>query len=66
MEIAVQNLKAFSEGSVGWIMDRVMVKLPNGSDFPVRQTRIFHKENDIWKMVHLHVSNPVPNETTGE
>jgi len=66
MEIAVQNLKAYSEGSVGWTMDRVTVKLPNGVDIPVRHTRIFHRENGAWKMVHLHVSIAVPNEKIGE
>ncbi len=65
MDIAVQNLKAYSEGSVGWTMDRVTVKLPNGAELPVRHTRIFHKENGAWKMVHLHVSIAVPNESIG-
>jgi len=65
-EITVQNLKAYSEGTVGWTMDRVTVKLPNGKDLPVRHARIFHKEDGAWKMVHLHVSIAVPNETIGE
>lgn len=66
MEITVQNLEAYSEGSVGWTMDRVTVKLPNGVEVPVRHTRIFHRENGAWKMVHLHVSIAVPNEKIGE
>ena len=66
MDITVQNLKAYSEGTVGWTMDRVMVKLPNDVELPVRHTRIFHKENGAWKMVHLHVSIAVPNEKIGE
>lgn len=64
-EITVQNIKAVFEGSVGWTMDRVSVKLPNGIELPVRHTRIFHKENDAWKMVHLHVSVAVSNESIG-
>ncbi len=64
-EITVHNIKALSEGSVGWTMDRVSVKLPNGVEVPVRHTRIFHKEDGAWKMVHLHVSIPVPNEEIG-
>jgi hypothetical protein len=63
MDITVQNLKAYSEGGVGWTMDRVKVKLPNGAELPVRHTRIFHKEDGGWKMVHLHVSIAVPNES---
>ena len=62
MEITVQNLKACSEGGVGWTMDRVSVRLPNGVEIPVRHTRIFHKEDGTWKMVHLHVSVAVPDE----
>jgi hypothetical protein len=65
VDIAVQNLKAYSEGNVGWTMDRVIVKLPNGNELAVRHTRIFHKENAAWKMVHLHVSVAVPNESLG-
>ena len=66
MDITVQNLKAYCEGTVGWTMDRVTVKLPNGVELPVRHTRIFHKENGAWKMVHLRVSIPVPNDKLGE
>jgi hypothetical protein len=65
VDITVQNLKAYSEGKVGWTMDRVTVKLPNGNEQVVRHTRIFHKENVAWKMVHLHVSIAVPNESLG-
>ncbi|NIO70052.1 MAG: hypothetical protein GTN71_13750 [Anaerolineae bacterium] len=65
VEIAVRNLQDCSEGSVGWTMDQVTVKLPNGAELPVRHTRIFHKENGAWKMVHLHVSIAVPNESIG-
>jgi len=63
LEIEVKNLVAYCEGSVGWTADRVTVKLPNGHELPVRHTRIFHRENDAWKLVHLHVSIAVPNES---
>lgn len=65
-EITVQNIRAMSEGTVGWTMDRVTVKLPNGVEVPLRHTRIFHKEDGIWKMVHLHASLPVSNDSLGE
>jgi SnoaL-like domain len=58
LEIDVQDIYGFYEGSVGWTMDRVLVKLPNETELPIRHTRIFHKEDDMWKMVHLHVSIP--------
>lgn len=66
LEITVRNIKAFSEGSVGWTMDRVTVRLPNGKEVPIRHTRIFHKEDGKWKMVHLHVSIAIPNDRIGE
>jgi hypothetical protein len=66
LEITVQNIVACSEGKVGWTMDRVRVRMPNGVEIPTRHTRIFHKEDGMWKMVHLHVSIPVPNEKIGE
>jgi len=65
LEITVQNLRAYSEGSVGWTMDRVTVKLPNGAEIPIRHTRIFHREDGVWKLVHLHVSIAVPNDSFG-
>ena len=63
MEITVQNIEAYSEGTVGWTMDRVRVRMPNGVEIPIRHTRIFHKEDGVWKMVHLHVSVAVPDES---
>jgi methylaspartate ammonia-lyase len=66
MEIKVQNIAACSEGTVGWTMDRVAVMLPNGAEIPVRHTRIFHREDGVWKLVHLHVSVAVPNDRLGE
>jgi ketosteroid isomerase-like protein len=65
-EITVQNIKAMCEGSVGWTMDRVTVKFPNGVEVPIRHTRIFHKEDGGWRMVHLHASIPVPNDEIGK
>jgi SnoaL-like domain len=65
-DITVHNLKALSEGSVGWTMDRITVKLHDGVEVPVRHTRVFHKEDGVWKMVHLHASIAVPNENIGK
>jgi hypothetical protein len=63
VDIEVKNLASYYEGSVGWTADRVTLKLPSGVELPVRHTRIFHKENGAWKLVHLHVSVAVPNES---
>lgn len=55
-------LEAWSEGAVGWAVDRIFVKLANGVELPFRHTRIFQKENGTWKIVHTHVSTPIPDE----
>ncbi len=65
LELQVDYLKAYCEGSVGWTIDRVRLKLPDGRDLPIRHTRIFHKEDGGWKVVHNHISIPVPNEKIG-
>jgi hypothetical protein len=59
--IKVNDLKAYSEGMVGWVVDRVAITLPNGAQIPLRHTYILHKENNKWKIVHAHYSIGVPN-----
>ncbi len=66
LDIEVQNLDAYCEGSVGWTADRVTVRLPNGVGIPVRHTRVFHQKEGAWKMVHLHTSIAVPNDSIGK
>ncbi len=61
LNITVDTLRAYCEGSVGWTADQVRLKLPNGVEIPIRHTRVFHKENGEWKVVHLHVSVAVPD-----
>jgi hypothetical protein len=65
LDVKVDVIKAYCEGNVGWTMDRVTVKLPNGVELPIRHTRIFQKENGEWKIVHNHISIAVPNESVG-
>lgn len=43
-EITTSVLKAYCEGTVGWAMDHVTVKLPTGIEVPVRHTYIFQRE----------------------
>jgi hypothetical protein len=66
LDVEVEEIRAFCEGSVGWTMDRVKVKLPNGIELPLRHTRIFHKEQAGWKIVHNHISIVIPNEKLEE
>lgn len=64
LNVEVHTMKAYSEGSVGWTVDQVRVILPDGDELPIRHTRIFHREDGTWKMVHLHVSMGVAEEKT--
>ncbi len=65
LEIKVDDLKAYCEGTFGWAVDRVTAKLPNGLEVPVRHTYVFHIENGAWKIVHSHISVGVPDESLG-
>ena len=62
LEVTVEVLHAFREGNIGWTMDRVRLKLPDGGELPIRHTRIFEREAEGWKIVHNHTSIPVPDE----
>ena len=66
LEITVDRLKACQENGMGWVIDRVIAKLPNGVEIPVRHTYLFHQENGDWKIVHAHISVEVPNESISE
>jgi hypothetical protein len=66
LDIRVDVLKAYREGSVGWTVDRVWLKLPNGNEVSIRHTRIFHQEDGGWKVVHNHVSVPISDDKVGE
>ena len=61
MTLAPGDVRAYREGSVGWVVDRPRIRMPNGSELPLRYTVIFHQEDDAWKIVHGHVSIAVPN-----
>jgi ketosteroid isomerase-like protein len=65
LDININDLEAHCEGSVGWVVDLVTASLPNGNKIPVRHTYVFHKENNEWKIIHTHISIPVPNESIG-
>ena len=66
LKIRVDILKAYCEGTVGWTVDRVWLIQPNGDEIPIRHTRIFHKEDGAWKIVHNHVSVAISDESLGK
>ncbi len=52
----------WEEGTVGFAVDEPRFVMPDGSFLATRMTGVLHRENDIWKIVHLHFSVGVPDE----
>lgn len=62
VKIEPGHIMAFSAGDVGWVADRPLVTLPDGTSFSIRSTLVFHRENGAWKLVQHHNSVGVSNE----
>ncbi len=60
-KIQAGDLSAFVEGTVGWAADRRPMRSSNGMDISIRETFVFHKEDEEWKIVQVHASLAVPN-----
>jgi hypothetical protein len=56
------DIRAFREGSIGWIADRGMFRLADGTEVPFRLTAVFREEDGAWKLVQEHASFGVSNE----
>jgi hypothetical protein len=61
------DIKAYREGSVGWIADQGRFRMEDGTEVPFRLTAVFREEDGDWKMVQEHASVGVPNvEVVGQ
>lgn len=58
---AGDRLRGYAEGDLGWAADQPSFVLPDGTELPVRLSAVFHREEGMWKIVHLHVSFGVPD-----
>jgi hypothetical protein len=56
------DVRAFSDGNVGWTADRGHFVLPDGARVPFRITCVFRREQDAWTLVQEHASVAVANE----
>lgn len=54
--------RAYRAGSVGWAADQPHLRMPDGTDVPLRLTAVFHEQDGVWKMVQSHFSIGVANE----
>jgi hypothetical protein len=56
------NPQAFVEGTIGWLADRPIFKLPDGSVIESRVTAVLRQQEGQWKFVQQHFSYAVRNE----
>ena len=56
----------YEEGSMGWVVDEPAFFFPDGSAMKTRLTAVLRREDEAWKLVHMHVSVGVPDEEVVE
>lgn len=56
----------YEEGSMGWFVDEPRFVFPDGSGFRTRLTAVLRREDERWKIVHMHWSSGVPDEEVQE
>jgi adenylate cyclase len=61
----IDDVRAMSEGTVGWAVGRADMASPIGGSVEFRFTTVLHLEHGEWKIVNWHTSNPVKNEDLG-
>jgi hypothetical protein len=54
--------QGWADGTAGFARDEPRFVLPDGSFLPTRLTGVLRREDDAWKIVHLHFSVGVPDE----
>ena len=62
VRLELNDPTAYSEGSLGWVIDEPLFFFPDGNSMHTRVTGVLHFENDRWKLIHLHVSVGVPDD----
>jgi len=53
---------AFVDGDVAWVADRPAIRLPDGTETPVRATGVLRRIEGRWQIVQFHASVGVANE----
>ena len=61
-QIIADTPQAYCDGSIGWVAGQPTLKLPDGTEMPVRLTAVFQKEKSGWKIVQWHFSTGISNE----
>jgi hypothetical protein len=66
MRIEPGDPVAYEEGSMGWLIDEPSFVFGDMAPVVTRLTAVFHREDEAWKMVHMHVSVGVPDDEVVE
>jgi hypothetical protein len=56
------HIDAWENGDTGWAVAQPSFSIPDGPSFRLRFTAVFVREDESWKLIHLHGSYPVPDE----
>lgn len=51
-----------ADDGLGWFVDEPRFVLPDGSGYRTRLTAVGHREDERWKIVHMHWSVGVPDD----
>jgi ketosteroid isomerase-like protein len=62
VQVLADTPLAYSDGSIGWVAGKPIIKLSDGAEIPARLTAVFQKETEGWKIVQWHFSLGIPNE----
>lgn len=57
------NVTAYQHGEVAWVSDRPAFNLPDGRSLPLRLTAVWVREPEGWRIVQVHMSLGVANES---
>jgi class 3 adenylate cyclase len=59
--VEVEHIEAFSEGTVGWIACRLVMR-SSTTALPMRYTAVVHLDRGVWRIVQSHLSQGVDDE----
>lgn len=62
VRVVASDPQAFVEGTVGWIADRPIFYLPDGSQVESRVTAVMRLQDGVWKFAQQHFSYAILNE----
>lgn len=62
VRLELKDPMGYAEGAAGWVVDEPLFFFPDGNFMKTRVTAVLHREDERWKLIHMHVSVGVPDE----